>query len=72
MYGDWKSQAEKVEKDALDLEREEHEKMLRYQQLLQHQIYEQEQKKKEDYALFLKEKAMVDEIVKKIIIENER
>ena len=44
----------------------------RYQQELERQLEEQEQKKQEAYEEFLKEKLMIDEIVRKIYEEDQR
>jgi hypothetical protein len=72
LYGNWKVQAEKVEQDELETQRKNQEKVEEYQKSLHKQVEEINQKKEEDYQQFLKEKAMVDEIVKKIILENEK
>lgn len=72
LYGNWKVQAEKVGQDELETQRKNQEKVEEYQKSLHKQVEEINQKKKDDYQQFLKEKAMVDEIVKKIMLENEK
>jgi hypothetical protein len=72
LYGNWKVQAEKVEQDELDSQKRNQEKVVEYQKSLHKQVEENNQKQKEEYRQFLKEKAMVDEIVKKIQQENEK
>lgn len=60
--------------DMLDEERQHRtaEQTLDYQNALEAQLEELEEKKRMDYVQFLREKAMVDEIVKKIREEDER
>lgn len=72
LYGNWKVQAEKVEQEELETQQKNQEKVEEYQKSLHKQVEEIHQKKKDDYQQFLKEKAMVDEIVKKIMLENEK
>ena len=72
LYGNWKVQAEKVEQEELETQQKNQEKVDEYQKSLHKQVEEIHQKKKDDYQQFLKEKAMVDEIVKKIMLENEK
>lgn len=43
-----------------------------YQEELEKQLIEQERKKQEAYEEFLKEKLMIDEIVRKIYEEDQR
>lgn len=45
---------------------------VRYQQELERQLEEQEAKKQQAYEEFLKEKLMIDEIVRKIYEEDQR
>lgn len=51
-------------------EQRRYEELVRYQQELEKQLEEKEQKKQEAYEEFLKEKLMVDEIVRKIYEED--
>ena len=51
---------------------ERYQESVRYQQELEKQLEEQERRKQEDYEEFLKEKLMIDEIVRKIHEEDER
>ena len=53
-------------------ELERYKEMVRYQQELERQLEEQEQKKQQAYEEFLKEKLMIDEIVRKIYEEDQR
>lgn len=61
---------------AADAERqreiERYKEQIRYQQELERQLEEQEQKKQQAYEEFLKEKLMIDEIVRKIYEEDQR
>lgn len=61
-----------MEQEELETQRKNQEKVEEYQKSLHKQVEEIHQKKKDDYQQFLKEKAMVDEIVKKIMLENEK
>lgn len=51
---------------------ERYQESVHYQQELEKQLEEQEKRKQEDYEEFLKEKLMIDEIVRKIHEEDER
>ncbi|XP_065661551.1 meiosis-specific nuclear structural protein 1 isoform X3 [Hydra vulgaris] len=53
-------------------ERERWEKSVQYQEQLESQLQEQEQTKQKQYEEFLKEKHMIDEIVRKIYEEDQR
>lgn len=53
------------------LEQKRHEEMVQYQKELEQQLVERERKRQEAYEEFLKEKLMVDEIVKKIYEEDQ-
>ncbi|KAJ3194601.1 mannosyl-oligosaccharide alpha-1,2-mannosidase [Entophlyctis luteolus] len=57
---------------ALEDEKRAYEKSLAYQYALQTQLVEFENRKLDEYELFLKEKAMVDAVVAKILEEDER
>ena len=48
------------------------EESVEYQQQLERQLQEQEQIKQKQYEEFLKEKLMIDEIVRKIYEEDQR
>lgn len=48
------------------------EESVRYQNELEKQLMEKEKKKQEAYEEFLKEKLMIDEIVRKIYEEDQR
>ena len=45
---------------------------MRYQEQLERQLAEKERRKQEAYEEFLKEKLMIDEIVRKIYEEDQR
>jgi hypothetical protein len=62
--------AEEKQKD-LAKEKVAHEKTLQYHKELADQLAGLEQRKQQDFEQFLKEKAMVDEIVRKIAKEDE-
>lgn len=53
-------------------EMERYRESIRYQQELERQLEEQEEKKQQAYEEFLKEKLMIDEIVRKIYEEDQR
>lgn len=53
-------------------EKDRYREQIRYQQQLETQLEEQEQKKQQAYEEFLKEKLMIDEIVRKIYEEDQR
>ena len=61
---------------ALEVEREKEvqrwEESVRYQEQLEKQLTEKERRKQEAYEEFLKEKLMIDEIVRKIYEEDQR
>lgn len=63
-------------KRALVVEREKEkqrwEESVRYQHELEKQLIEKEKRKQEAYEEFLKEKLMIDEIVRKIYEEDQR
>ncbi|OAJ43246.1 hypothetical protein BDEG_26619 [Batrachochytrium dendrobatidis JEL423] len=56
----------------VDKQRKAQERNIEYHQALNNQLAEAEVKKQQEYEQFLKEKAVVDEIVKRILEENER
>ena len=51
---------------------EQYKEQIRYQQELERQLEEREHKKQQAYEEFLKEKLMIDEIVRKIYEEDQR
>jgi hypothetical protein len=51
---------------------EQYKEQIRYQQELERQLEERENKKQQAYEEFLKEKLMIDEIVRKIYEEDQR
>lgn len=53
-------------------EKRRYEESVLHQQQLEKQLLEQEKKKQEAYEEFLKEKLMIDEIVRKIYEEDQR
>ena len=61
---------------ALEVEQEKEiqrwEESVRYQEQLEKQLTEKERRKQEAYEEFLKEKLMIDEIVRKIYEEDQR
>ena len=63
------NRAEEVERQR---EMERYRESVRYQQELERQLEEQEEKKQQAYEEFLKEKLMIDEIVRKIYEEDQR
>ena len=67
-----KLEHERAEEAAQQREMEKYREQIRYQQELERQLEEQEQKKQQAYEEFLKEKLMIDEIVRKIYEEDQR
>lgn len=53
------------------LQQRRHEELLQYQRELDQQLLEREHKRQEAYEEFLKEKLLVDEIVRKIYEEDQ-
>jgi hypothetical protein len=53
-------------------ERQRYDESVRHQQQLEKQLLEQEKQKQAAYEEFLKEKLMIDEIVRKIYEEDQR
>lgn len=53
------------------LEQKRHEELVRHQRELEQQLMDKERKRQEAYEEFLKEKLMVDEIVRKIYEEDQ-
>uniref|UniRef100_A0A2C9JVV5 Meiosis-specific nuclear structural protein 1 n=1 Tax=Biomphalaria glabrata TaxID=6526 RepID=A0A2C9JVV5_BIOGL len=67
-----KEQNERAEEAEHQREMERYKEMARYQQELERQLEEQEAQKQQAYEEFLKEKLMIDEIVRKIYEEDQR
>lgn len=63
---------ERAETEKETQEQKKYEEVVRYQQELERQLEEKEFKRQEAYEEFLKEKLMVDEIVRKIYEEDQR
>lgn len=55
-----------------ELQQQRWEESVRYHEGLEHQLQEQEKAKQEQYEEFLKEKLMIDEIVRKIYAEDQK
>lgn len=53
------------------LEQKRHEELVQYQRELEQQLVERELRRQEAYEEFLKEKLMVDEVVRKIYEEDQ-
>lgn len=66
-----KGEHERAEMEKEKLEQKKYEEVVRYQQELERQLEEKERKRHEAYDEFLKEKLMVDEIVRKIYEEDQ-
>lgn len=67
-----KIEHERAEEAARQREVEKYREQIRYQQELERQLEEREEKKQQAYEEFLKEKLMIDEIVRKIYEEDQR
>lgn len=67
-----KIEHERAEDAAKQREVEKYREQIRYQQELERQLEEREEKKQQAYEEFLKEKLMIDEIVRKIYEEDQR
>lgn len=65
------SEQEQAASERQKLEQKHHEEMLQYQRELEQQLLDNERKKQEAYEEFLKEKLMVDEIIRKIYEEDQ-
>lgn len=66
-----KEEYERVIKEESSAELRQNKEKIMYQQELEKQLEEQERRKQDAYEEFLKEKLMVDEIVRKIYEEDE-
>lgn len=66
-----KEERERVIKEESSAELRRNKEKIMYQQELEKQLEEQERKKQDAYEEFLKEKLMIDEIVRKIYEEDE-
>lgn len=67
-----KIEHERAEEAARQREVEKYREQIRYQQELERQLEEREEQKQQAYEEFLKEKLMIDEIVRKIYEEDQR
>lgn len=67
-----KDEHERAEMEKEKQEQKKYEEVARYQQELERQLEEKDRKRQEAYEEFLKEKLMVDEIVRKIYEEDQR
>lgn len=67
-----KDEHELAEMEKEKQEQKKYEEVVLYQQELERQLEEKERKRQEAYEEFLKEKLMVDEIVRKIYEEDQR
>lgn len=67
-----KEEHERAHEAERQREMEKYREQIRYQQDLERQLEEQEEKKQQAYEEFLKEKLMIDEIVRKIYEEDQR
>lgn len=65
------SEQEQAASEQQKLEQKHHQEMMQYQRELEHQLVDNERKKQEAYEEFLKEKLMVDEIIRKIYEEDQ-
>ena len=67
---------EKEHRKAMEMERERERRIwednVQYQEELEKQLRDQEKARQEQYEEFLKEKLMIDEIVRKIYAEDQR
>lgn len=63
--------SERAAAEQKKLEQRRHEELVQYQRQLEQQLMERERKRQEAYEEFLKEKLMVDEIVRKIYEEDQ-
>lgn len=66
-----KGEQEQAAVEQQKLEQKRHEEMVQYQRELEQQLLEREHRRQEAYEEFLKEKLMVDEIVRKIYEEDQ-
>jgi len=66
-----KSEYERGDVEMQKLEEKRHEELVQCQRELQQQLVERERKRQEAYEEFLKEKLVVDEIVRKIYEEDQ-
>lgn len=66
-----KEEYERVAKEESSAELKRNKEKIMYQQELEKQLEEQERKRQDAYEEFLKEKLMIDEIVRKIYEEDQ-
>jgi hypothetical protein len=67
-----RSETDKAEQDRRQQEAKRQQEMIRYKQDLQQQLEQRELGKQKAYEEFLREKLVIDEIVKKIYEEDQR
>lgn len=65
------SKEERAASEEQKLDQQHQEQMLQYQRELRQQLLDNERQKQEAYEEFLKEKLMVDEIIRKIYEEDQ-
>lgn len=65
------SEQEQAASERQMLEQKHQQEMLKYQRELEQQLVDNERRKQEAYEEFLKEKLMVDEIIRKIYEEDQ-
>lgn len=65
------SEQERAAVEQQKLEQKRHEELAQYQRELEQQLVDKERRRQEAYEEFLKEKLMVDEIVRKIYEEDQ-
>lgn len=65
------SEQEQAASEQQKLEQKHHKEMLQYQRELEQQLLDNELKKQQAYEEFLREKLMVDEIIRKIYEEDQ-
>lgn len=66
-----KGELERAQIESDKQEQKRYEEVVRYQQDLEQQLEEKERKRQEAYEEFIKEKLLVDEIVRKIYEEDQ-
>ncbi len=67
-----RSETDKAEEDRRQREIIRQQEMIRYKQELERQLEERELSKQKAYEEFLREKLIIDEIVRKIYVEDQR
>lgn len=67
-----KRENERAAAEQLRLEQKRHEELLEHQRQLEQQLVDRERRRQEAYEEFLREKLLVDEVIRKIYEEDER